>query len=123
VIGSPLALVDADYAAKAWIKFGDIPALQKPNVRFIHGSLQKVDCEKKAATVVEYLTKESRVESYDFLVAASGLRRVWPVVPQALMRKAYLIEVEEQIRRVADASDGVAVVGGGSIPLSRRLLT
>ena len=53
--------------------------------------------------------------TYDFLVAATGLRRVWPVVPQSLGRKQYLIEVEEHIHNVANARDGVVVVGGGAV--------
>ncbi|KAG7106735.1 Oxidoreductase OXR1 like protein [Verticillium longisporum] len=39
LIGSPLALASSDYAAKTWIKFQDIPALQRPNIRFVQGSL------------------------------------------------------------------------------------
>ena len=55
---------------------------------------------------------------YDFLVVASGLRRVWPVVPQSLKKKQYLIEAGDHIRSVANFRHGVAVVGGGESYIS-----
>lgn len=55
------------------------------------------------------------MHSYDFFIAASGLRRVWPVVPQSLSRKQYLIEAGEHIHAVSNSSHGVLVVGGGAV--------
>lgn len=115
MIGSPLALVDADYAKKAWVKFTDIPALQTPNIKVVQGTVTAVDCEDKTATVLDNATKESSTLEYDYFVAASGLRRVWPVVPQSLSRKQYLIETGEHIHAVLNAKDGVVVVGGGAV--------
>ncbi|KAI9155343.1 Oxidoreductase OXR1 [Paramyrothecium foliicola] len=115
VIGSPLALADAEYAKKAWVKFQDIPALQKPNITILQGTVASVDCANKTATIVDGVTKESSTQSYDYFVAASGLRRVWPVVPQSLTRKQYLLEAEAQIDAVHSAKDGVLVVGGGAV--------
>ncbi|UKZ71647.1 uncharacterized protein TrAtP1_012598 [Trichoderma atroviride] len=114
LIGSPLALADAEYAKKAWVKFQDIPGLQLPNVQFVQGSVSSVDCEAKTATVVNSVTKEVITHQYDYFVTATGLRRVWPVVPQSLTRKQYLIEVEEQISALDGAKDGVVIVGGGA---------
>ncbi|KAK3179724.1 hypothetical protein K4F52_008894 [Lecanicillium sp. MT-2017a] len=115
LIGSPLALADAEYAKKAWVKFSDIPALQHPSIKVVMGSVTAVDCEAKTATTLDAATKEATVHSYDFLVAASGLRRVWPVVPQSLSRKQYLIEAGEHIHAVSNSSHGVLVVGGGAV--------
>jgi hypothetical protein len=53
---------------------------------------------------------------YDYFVAASGLRRVWPVVPQSLRRKQYLFEASDHIRAATTARHGVVVVGGGMSP-------
>lgn len=115
LIGSPLALADSQYAKKAWVKFQDIPGLQLPNVQFVQGSVSSVNCEAKTATVVDSTTKEAITHQYDYFVTATGLRRVWPVVPQSLTRKQYLIEAEEQISALDDAKDGVVIVGGGAV--------
>ncbi|UKZ82206.1 hypothetical protein TrVFT333_009990 [Trichoderma virens FT-333] len=115
LIGSPLALADTEYAKKAWVKFQDIPGLQLPNVRFVQGSVSNVDCDAKTATVVDSTTKESVTYQYDYFVTATGLRRVWPVVPQSLTRKQYLLEVETQINALDGAKDGVVIVGGGAV--------
>nr|XP_036584182.1 uncharacterized protein CTRU02_05826 [Colletotrichum truncatum]KAF6793571.1 hypothetical protein CTRU02_05826 [Colletotrichum truncatum] len=115
LIGSPLAFADPKYAAKSWVKFQDIPALQRPNVRFVQGSVSKVDPATKTATVLDHVTKQPQDYSYDFFVGASGLRRQFPVVPQSLTRKQFLLEAEEQIHAVRNAPDGVVVVGGGAV--------
>ncbi|KAH7311721.1 putative pyridine nucleotide-disulfide oxidoreductase AMID-like protein [Stachybotrys elegans] len=115
VIGSPLALADAEYAKKAWVKFSDIPALLRPNIRIIQGSVMTVDCDNKSATIQDNIIKETTTHGYDYFVAATGLRRVWPVVPQSLTRKQYLLEAEEHIHAVANSPEGVVVVGGGAV--------
>ncbi|KAL7928673.1 hypothetical protein V8C35DRAFT_317471 [Trichoderma chlorosporum] len=115
LIGSPLALADSEYSKKAWVEFRDIPALQLPNVRFVQGSVSSVDCDAKTATVVNSTTKEAVTHQYDYFVTATGLRRVWPVVPQSLTRKQYLVEAEAQINALDGAKDGVVVVGGGAV--------
>lgn len=115
MIGSPLALADAEYAKKVWIKFQDLPGLQTPQIKFIQASVSSVDCEAKTATTIDSTTKVASTHEYDYFVAATGLRRVWPVVPQSLTRKQYLLEVEEHIHSVASAQHGVVVVGGGAV--------
>ena len=81
----------------------------------VHGSVSSIDPEAKQATVLDHATKEAATYDYDFFVAASGLRRAWPVVPQSLTRKQYLIEAGEHIHSVANTRDGVIVVGGGAV--------
>jgi NADH dehydrogenase FAD-containing subunit len=115
LIGCPLALADTEYSKKAWIKYADVPALQAPNIRIVQGSVSSVDCEAKTATVIDSTTKVATTHAYDFFVSATGLRRVWPVVPQSLTRKQYLLEAEEHIHAVHNARDGVVVVGGGAV--------
>lgn len=115
LIGSPLALASSSFAKKAWVKFSDIPNLQRPNVKFVLGSVTHVDCANKTATTIDSVTKAATTHSYDYFVAATGLRRVWPTVPQSLTRKAYLLEAEEQIHAASIARHGVVVVGGGAV--------
>lgn len=113
LIGSPLAFADSSYAAQSWTRYTDIPACQHPNLHIVHGSVSSVDTAAKEARVVDAVTKEERVQSYDYLIAATGLRRPFPVQPQAQSRKAFLLEAGEHIHSVANATDGVVVVGGG----------
>ncbi|EQK98411.1 Pyridine nucleotide-disulfide oxidoreductase, NAD-binding domain protein [Ophiocordyceps sinensis CO18] len=115
LIGSPLALADSEYAKKAWVRFQHLPGLQSPQVKFVHGTVSDVDCEAKKAFTVDWATKETTAHDYDYFIAATGLRRAWPVVPQSLTRKQYLVEVDKHVHAVTNAQHGVVVVGGGAV--------
>lgn len=77
--------------------------------------MASVDTTARTATVVDNATKLPSVHEYDYFVCATGLRRVWPVVPQSLSRKQYLLEAEDHIHAVSNARHGVVVVGGGAV--------
>ncbi|KAH7041388.1 uncharacterized protein B0I36DRAFT_371621 [Microdochium trichocladiopsis] len=115
LIGSPLALADSKFAEKAWVEFKDIKALQRPNVTFVQGSVNNVDCFNKTATILERETQKTRTETYDYFVTATGLRRPWPVVPQAATRKEYLEQANKHIDSVYSNTAPVLVVGGGAV--------
>ncbi|KAI0532921.1 hypothetical protein GGR58DRAFT_488583 [Xylaria digitata] len=115
IIGSPLAMASKEYAEKAWVEYKNVKILQRPNVTFVQGTVANADCENKTATISEHKTQKTRVESYDFFIAATGLRRVWPVVPQALTREAYLKEVGAHCDKVFNPTAPVLVVGGGAV--------
>ncbi|PMD42005.1 FAD/NAD(P)-binding domain-containing protein [Hyaloscypha variabilis F] len=108
-IGSPLALASTPYSHKAWMKFSSLPALQVSSLKFIQGSVKSIDSESKTAKI-DGKEGESD-EKYDFLIAASGLRRVFPVVPQSLTEGEYLEEARVQIERIEEGSEGVVVIG------------
>jgi NADPH-dependent 2,4-dienoyl-CoA reductase/sulfur reductase-like enzyme len=96
------------------MKFEDIPALRSPSVKWIQGSVKQIEPKERIATIQNTATHELRTENYDYLIVASGLRRVWPVVPQSLTKKTYTYETSEHIHAVKESSaDGVVVVGGG----------
>ncbi|KAG7284031.1 hypothetical protein NEMBOFW57_010389 [Staphylotrichum longicolle] len=114
-IGSPLALASEAFAEKCWVKYDEIPALQSPDIRVLQGSVKSVDPERKVASYVGHGSTETTELQYDYFVAASGLRRVWPVVPQSLRRKQYLFEAGDHIRAVTAAKHGVVIVGGGAV--------
>jgi len=99
---------------KAWIKFDDLPALQTPSISYIQGAVSSVDCEQKTAIISDTNTGKQYEETYDYLIAATGLRREWPVVPQALRRDEYLKEAGDWITKVKTAKEGVVVIGGGT---------
>ena len=115
LIGTPMAFADSDYAGKNWVKHADLPGLQLPNVRVIQGSVAGINAEAKTATISHHLTGEKTTHEYDFFVAATGLRRVFPVAPQSLTRKQYLVEADTQIKACENAKHGVVIVGGGAV--------
>ncbi|KAM3516847.1 hypothetical protein NHJ13051_009525 [Beauveria bassiana] len=115
IVGAPLALADQAYSKKAWVQFKDMTDLQRENITFVHGSVSHVDCAAKKATVVLHGTDEAKTFEYDYFCAATGYRRVWPVVPQSLTYEAYLEETANHIQAVGAAKHGVLVVGGGAV--------
>ena len=100
-----------EYASKVWVPFSDIPALQTPQVQFVHGRASKVDCQAKEAVIDD--GEEPRIIKYDYLIAVTGLRRAYPTVPQSLRRKHLLQEVGSHLGGMEDAGHGVVVIGGG----------
>ncbi|KAJ3492771.1 hypothetical protein NLG97_g5156 [Lecanicillium saksenae] len=115
IVGAPLALADTEYSKKAWVPFKDMTDLQDESVTFVHGSLSRVDCATKKATILQHGTGEPTVLDYDYFCAATGYRRVWPVVPQSLTYQEYLEETHAHIQKVTGAKHGVLVVGGGAV--------
>ena len=113
-----MALASETFQKKAWRKFVDIPALKGVNI--VRGSVSKVDNKQRKATILDKDTGALTEKSYDFLVAATGLRRVWPVVPQSLTKEDYLKETQDHIDQVKNANEGVVVIGGGMFHLIRN---
>ena len=115
LIGSPLAFASNAYATKAWAKFSDIPALQHPDVDCVQGSLVQVSPDVMEATIKLNMTGETVHRSYDYFIAATGLRRNFLVVPQSLTKKRYLLETATHVRETQHAEQGVVVIGGGAV--------
>ncbi|KAL4916029.1 hypothetical protein BDW62DRAFT_186999 [Aspergillus aurantiobrunneus] len=113
LIGQPLALASQSFAESFWIKYGDIPALQTPEIRCIQGSIDTVNCESKTATITT--PKGGVDETYDYLITCTGLRREFPSAPRSFTREQYLSETAENLSNVRDASKGVAIIGGGAV--------
>jgi NADH dehydrogenase FAD-containing subunit len=106
-------LAESGYASKSWVKFEEVKALQHPAINVVHGSVASVDSDTMTATITPNGSLSSYQEPYDFLIAASGLRRVWPTVPQSLNRTDFLAEAQSHIDSVTEAKEGVVVIGGG----------
>jgi NADH dehydrogenase FAD-containing subunit len=113
-IGSPLALSSLDYATTAWRRYDEIAALQHPNIHIRQGRLTNIDPDKRIG-YIRLDGCEVSEQPYDFFIAATGLRRVWPVVPQSLTKVDYLAETADHIKSVTTASHGTVVIGGGAV--------
>ncbi|RMZ78272.1 hypothetical protein DV736_g6693, partial [Chaetothyriales sp. CBS 134916] len=115
LIGTPLAFASKEYAPNAWVKFEDIPALKHPSVRWLQGSLKKIDSQDRRAVILNSKDSKEYELQYDYFLAATGLRRAWPAVPVSLRRKEYVLETSAHVDTVQNASHGVVVVGGGAV--------
>lgn len=77
--------------------------------------MQNIDL---AARTVKYLdlndNGRQQLKGFDFLVLATGLRRSWPIVPQAQTKDAYLKEADALISQLEKPSvHPTVVIGGG----------
>jgi NADH dehydrogenase FAD-containing subunit len=84
-------------------------------MRITQGSLMNVDLDQRVATIKLGGGEQTQEYCYDFFIAATGLRRVWPVVPQSLTKEKYLAETADHIECVTTASHGTVVIGGGAL--------
>ncbi|WJG35743.1 uncharacterized protein FOBCDRAFT_186369 [Fusarium oxysporum Fo47] len=115
LVGSPLALFDQEYANKTWVKYQDIPEMHGSLIKHIQGAVMEVNCVEKKAVIVDGVTKTRMVQSYDILVAASGLRRAWPIAPRAKTKEEFRSHIVQHTSSFGDASRGVVIVGGGAV--------
>lgn len=129
-MGSPLALTTPGYAERAWRGYADCSSLERAGVEFIHGQVSSVDVLDK---VVKYQTltsspTESVVSTeihYDYLIAATGLNRAWPIVPFHYTKHTYLKDIEGQRTGLEQVKGAIVIVGGGrqfACPLSSFLM-
>lgn len=116
LIGLPLAMASNTKASTFWKKFEDIPALQNPDIKHIQGRVDSIDCESKIARIHQNIGNDGHKiveETYDYMVACSGLRREWPSAPKSFTREAYLKETAQSVQTIENAGEGVVVIGGG----------
>ncbi|KFY65535.1 hypothetical protein V496_02478 [Pseudogymnoascus sp. VKM F-4515 (FW-2607)] len=113
-IGSPLALADDSYGEKAWRKYEDVKAIQHPSIRVVQGSVSKLNCSSKTATIT-HSTGHTSIVEYDYAICCSGLRREHPSVPQSLFREKYLEECKSHIGDIRSVSESIVIVGGGAV--------
>lgn len=73
-----------------------------------------MDLESKRLTLLASGSAKRSILEYDRLIVASGLRRVWPVVPQSLRKRDYEEEVGGHINKVK-GNEEVVVIGGGKL--------
>jgi NADH dehydrogenase FAD-containing subunit len=110
-----LAFASSEYAAKSWIKFDEIPTLQFPDVKVLQGTVTGLDTEALVVTIKESGRGRETRASYDFLIAASGLRWRWPAAPQSSVKQHYLHEMERHIQSLREADRDVVIIGGGAV--------
>ena len=112
-VGAPLAHVASPYVDPFWKQFASLNELRRPEFKFVQGSLQKIDLASKSLRYSDPKNgnRENRL-SYDYLITATGLRRPWPVVPQAGTKDEYVKAARANIDDLSNA-EHVVVVGGG----------
>lgn len=117
-VGAPLGQISVSFANEFWIKYEDIEKGKSvdEDVRFIQGTACCLDTSSK---VLKYRLPGSESEKgeleYDYLIAATGLRRGWPVVPRFSQKSQHLNDVE-QLERELNGCSRIVLVGGGKVP-------
>ncbi len=110
-------MADDAYGEKAWRKYADVKAIQHPSIRVVQGSVTRLDCSSKTATIT-YSTGHTSIVEYDYAICCSGLRREHPSVPQSIFREKYLEECKSHISDIRSVSESIVIVGGGLLPCS-----
>jgi len=88
--------------------------LHRPEVQIVQGSLKCVKVESRSLTYDATAESKELTLSYDFLVMATGLHRLWPVVPKALSYEQYVADAEAHVAGIEQAEGkSVIVIGGG----------
>ncbi|OQU98978.1 hypothetical protein CLAIMM_04686 [Cladophialophora immunda] len=119
-MGSPLSIVSESFAKRSWMPFSSIGALpQFSRVSFKQGRVTRVDPASKKLfwrrTPEQRSDCEEEVESYDYLVVASGLRRQWPAVPKAFLKDGFVMDVRATVDSFSKAETPIVVIGGGAV--------
>ncbi|KAK2745117.1 hypothetical protein FQN57_004024 [Myotisia sp. PD_48] len=119
-MGTPLLHVEHGLIEKAWVRFEEIPALQRDNVIIQQGSLAEIDPLQKRAYWKAYKSQadeSNKVINYDYLIAATGLTRDWPIVPKSLTYAGYTQDANSHIAQIKNCTDEypVVVIGGGAV--------
>lgn len=116
-MGAPMALTTRGYAERAWKGYADCSSLERAGVEFIHGQVSSVDVLDKVVkyqTLTSSPTKSVSAEiHYDYLIAATGLNRPWPIVPFHCTKHTYLKDIEEQRTDLEQVKGAIVIVGGG----------
>lgn len=116
-MGTPLVHVENKVTESAWIRYSNIPALKRPNVLILQGRVVEIDPLRKCAFWRSSAASENdpdRVLQYDYLIAATGLQRDWPILPRSFTRQQYILDAKEHIAKLkATRNHPIVVVGGG----------
>lgn len=122
-MGTPLVHVQHNSVIEnAWIKYSDIPALKRRNVQILQGRVVEIDPLQKRAFwrgTKSPADEPDRLLQYDYLIAATGLQRDWPILPKSQTKQQYIQDAKSHIMKIKGSRDyPIVVVGGGMYMLS-----
>jgi NADH dehydrogenase FAD-containing subunit len=100
-----------------WKRYSRLKELQHPNLKFKHGSVQKIDPESKVA---EWMDRSGQLQKqeYDYVVVSTGLKRHWPAVPKSGSFEEYMKDSKELVDKITGGDTNVkdrkvVVIGAG----------
>ena len=111
-MGAPLAHSSSPYASTAWKLFNEIPSFSDYGVDVLRGRASSLNPVDKVLRFESASGSEKEV-AYDYLVAATGLKREWPVVPRELNKDGYIHDATRFVKGLEDVEGSIVVVGGG----------
>ncbi|KAL1962971.1 hypothetical protein VTN77DRAFT_8817 [Rasamsonia byssochlamydoides] len=118
-MGTPLVHVKNKVTDSAWVRYTDIPALKRANVHILQGKVVEIDPLRKCAFWRSSTSSDDdpdRVLHYDYLIAATGLQRDWPILPRRFTRQQYIQDAKEHIAKLEGVQNyPIVVIGGGAV--------
>jgi NADH dehydrogenase FAD-containing subunit len=109
-----------------WKRYSHLKELRQSNLKFKHGTVQKIDTESKVA---EWLDRSGKLQqqSYDYVIVATGLKRQWPAVPKSGSYAEFLEDGNELVNRITGGDLNqkdreVIVIGAGKRLFNGRSL-
>jgi NADH dehydrogenase FAD-containing subunit len=104
-----------------WKRYSKLKELRQPNLKFKHGTVQKIDTD---ARVAEWLDRSGKLQqqSYDYIIVATGLKRQWPAVPKSGSYAEFLEDGKDLVERITGGNPNqknreVIVIGAGKEPV------
>jgi NADH dehydrogenase FAD-containing subunit len=123
-MGSPLAHTSKLFAPSAWYKFSDMDSLKRPNIEVLQGSALHLDPQAKELHWQKKYRDSSGSEldilKYDYLVASTGIQRLWPILPRSMNSIDYQTDAQDYIADLGKAGPTIVVVGGGNFVQTLR---
>lgn len=102
-----------------WKRYSHLNELQHKNLKFKHGSVQKIDPSTKVAEWLDRSGKKQE-QAYDYVIVATGLKRHWPAVPKSGSYEEFLRDSKEFVDSFTGGSQEpknrkVVVIGAGAV--------
>lgn len=105
------------HTSNMWKRFARLNELQHSNLRFKHGTVQKINPETKVA---EWLDRSGKLQkhSYDYVIVATGLKRHWPAVPKRGSYDEFMQDSAELVEKITGGDQNqkdrkVIIIGAG----------
>jgi NADH dehydrogenase FAD-containing subunit len=102
-----------------WKRFSRLNELKHSNLKFKHGTVQKIDTASKVADWIDR-SGQLQQHSYDYVIVATGLRRHWPAVPKSGSYEEFLRDSKDLVDQITGGDPNqkdrrVVIIGAGKL--------
>lgn len=108
-----------------WKRFSCLNELRHPNLKFKHGTVQRIN---PASKVAEWSDRSGRMHQhrYDYVIVATGLKRQWPAVPKSGSYEEFIRDSRTLVDKITGGNPEqkdrtVVVIGAGEFAYTHDL--